>query len=354
MAIRNVNPTSVVRVACVYVGSVIGAGFASGREAWVFFARYGLFGLIGLGLTTALLCILAPVLIKTARSLGFSQYGDLYRHYLSPRVGVAADWITGLYLFGVLSIMFTGSVSLANHVLGLGRFVIAVTTAALFSAIAGPGLEKIATASTVLTPALVVGVTLLCIDHLCSSATTLSWEQMTPHVGHAVVHSSVSSLVYVSYNMLMCLGVFASLGASSNRSEDLMLGSVFGGIVLGVLSLLGFLTLRSVPAHLAKADMPFLSIAEQRGGLIYFAYLGAVWAAMATTAFSMLLSLTTRIAAVTRHHFGRIDQRAATVMMLLLCIPISYVGFAPLMDRVYVFFGLLGFAILALVVRLPE
>lgn len=354
VAIQDVDPASAARVACVYVGSVVGAGFASGREAWVFFARYELFGLIGLGLATAMLCILAPVLIRTARSLGFSQYGDLYRHYLSPRIGAVADCVTSLYLFGVLSIMFTGAVSLANHVFGLGHLAIAVATAVLFSAIAGPGLEKIATASTVLTPALVVGVSLLCIDHLSGPATAPSWGVMATSIAQAIMHSSVSSVVYVSYNMLMCLGVFASLGASRNKSENLMVGSVLGGVVLGVLSLLAFLTLSSVPAHMAKEDMPFLRIAEQRGGLIYFAYLSAVWAAMATTALTMLLSLTTRIAAATVRRFGSVDQRGATIMMLLLCIPISYVGFAPLMDSVYVFFGFLGLAILALVVRMPR
>lgn len=38
MATQRMRASSVLRVAGVYVGSVVGAGFASGREIWSFFA----------------------------------------------------------------------------------------------------------------------------------------------------------------------------------------------------------------------------------------------------------------------------------------------------------------------------
>ncbi len=44
----------------LYVGGVIGAGFASGQELVVFFVRYGAGGLVGILLSVALLISVQP------------------------------------------------------------------------------------------------------------------------------------------------------------------------------------------------------------------------------------------------------------------------------------------------------
>ncbi|OTA41527.1 MAG: hypothetical protein A6D92_05935 [Symbiobacterium thermophilum] len=47
---------AVFRVATTYIGTVVGAGFASGQETLRFFAAYGPAGLAGILLATLLFC----------------------------------------------------------------------------------------------------------------------------------------------------------------------------------------------------------------------------------------------------------------------------------------------------------
>lgn len=40
--------SGIFQIAAVYVGTVVGAGFATGREIVEFFTRYGIYGFIGI------------------------------------------------------------------------------------------------------------------------------------------------------------------------------------------------------------------------------------------------------------------------------------------------------------------
>lgn len=357
MVTQRMRASSVLRVAGVYVGSVVGAGFASGREIWSFFARYGSFGLIGIAAAALLFCILGAFLMRTMRIEGISQYGEMYRRYLPPRIADLFDSATTVYLFCVLSVMFAGSTSLAGSVLGLSPYWSAAMSAAFLVVLTAMGLDWVATGSSLLCPVLVVGVLLLCAERIVTGPIAPLGSAAPRPVMYMVVGSSVSSLVYVSYNMLLCLGVFASLASSKHTSAELIGGGILGGAVLGIMSCFVMVTLAAEPVGVAGADMPLLSIASRRGGLVYLLYLAAVWAAMVTTALSMLLSLMSRLGVLyTPHLRGHRKSRRASdcwlgPALVVLCVPISRIGFGLLVDRVYLFFGLVGFLILASILR---
>ena len=365
MATQSMKISSVLRIAGVYIGSVVGAGFASGREIWTFFARFGCFGLIGIAAAAGLFCILAPLLMRTMRIGSISQYGDMYRRYLTPKAASLLDSATTVYLFCVLSVMFAGSTSLIGTVLRLDPYRSAAISAVLLIALAAMGSDWVATASSLLCPVLVAGICLLCGEHTFTGPVAPFANAGLESVTCMVVGASVSSLVYVSYNMLLCLGVFASLASSKHTMTELIGGGILGGAVLGIMAFLVLVTLTAEPA--VSVDMPLLSIAHRRGGLTYLLYLMTVWAAMVTTALGMLLSLMSRLRNprpeglrlgephIEQPRTGRRSLRSSDwwlgPALVVLCVPVSYVGFGLLVDRVYLLFGLVGFIVLALILR---
>lgn len=63
---------AVLKIAGVFISTVIGAGFASGQEIVTFFIRYGRSGLLGLGV---------------AGALSFYMVGEFYPAYIKIRFG---------------------------------------------------------------------------------------------------------------------------------------------------------------------------------------------------------------------------------------------------------------------------
>ena len=346
MATQSMKISSVLRIAGVYIGSVVGAGFASGREIWTFFARFGCFGLIGIAAAAGLFCILAPLLMRTMRIGSISQYGDMYRRYLTPKAASLLDSATTVYLFCVLSVMFAGSTSLIGTVLRLDPYRSAAISAVLLIALAAMGSDWVATASSLLCPVLVAGICLLCGEHTFTGPVAPFANAGLESVTCMVVGASVSSLVYVSYNMLLCLGVFASLASSKHTMTELIGGGILGGAVLGIMAFLVLVTLTAEPAAVS-VDMPLLSIAHRRGGDLpplpddCLGCNGDDGPGYAVVPNVELRNPRPEGLRLGEPHIerrtGRRSLRSSDwwlgPALVVLCVPVSYVGFGLLVDR---------------------
>ena len=77
---------NVIKVVFVIIGTIIGAGFASGQELYTFFYSYGLNGILGLFLCNILISI---IIYKVLIIIYKNQKIENYKEFL--------DEITGLY-----------------------------------------------------------------------------------------------------------------------------------------------------------------------------------------------------------------------------------------------------------------
>ena len=58
----------VVIVDCVIIGTLIGAGFASGKEIYLFFSKYGIYGIIGAVVSSILTSVIILKVLKISRN----------------------------------------------------------------------------------------------------------------------------------------------------------------------------------------------------------------------------------------------------------------------------------------------
>ena len=63
-------------------GSIVGAGFASGREIMRFFSRYGVFSWIGIGLAVITIGAFALALLRKAKEADVTSLSQFCRTFL--------------------------------------------------------------------------------------------------------------------------------------------------------------------------------------------------------------------------------------------------------------------------------
>ncbi|MBX6378480.1 MAG: hypothetical protein IRY95_08015, partial [Clostridia bacterium] len=149
------RPPGPFAVAAVYVGAVVGAGFASGQEVLRFFSTFGTTGTAGLALATGLLTAYG-ILVLT---LGGLTRSSSYRDLLEVVAGGWApffDALLAVALFVGLAAMYAGSGALLAEGLGLPRWAGSLALAAASVATALRGLTGVVASLAVLTPALAV------------------------------------------------------------------------------------------------------------------------------------------------------------------------------------------------------
>lgn len=69
---------NMIKAICVIIGTIIGAGFASGKEICVFFNQYGIKGLFGIGIASCLTGIIIYKVLIQMRNIKVKNYN----HYL--------------------------------------------------------------------------------------------------------------------------------------------------------------------------------------------------------------------------------------------------------------------------------
>ena len=335
-------------IAATYVGTVVGAAFASGQEILQFFGYFGAWGLVGLLVTTALLVVFGYLVMEAGRELQARSYRPVIGEAAGPWLGRVLDWIITLFLLGSFLIMSAGSGAFFREHLGLpftlGSAIMALATWATVLA----GLGGVITAISVIAPVLLLSALGLglyaLISHWPGGAEGFFWAEPTRA---PVPFWPVSALVYTSYNLLLALAVLAPVGPKAER-RDLWKGALGGGLALGAAATAIFLAVMAQGRGGATRELPMLVAAAKAGPLVAWGYGLVLLAEIYTTAVSSLYGFASRLG--TEGNRFRLVASLATAGGFVL----AQFGFSRLVGIVFPVVGYAGIAFLvALALKNP-
>ena len=121
---------SYIEITSLYIGVIMGAGFASGRECWQFFGVFGQKGYFGAVFSTVCFVVLACMLTYIARSKNTSDLGRLISPFENRYIDNVIGWTLGIIYYTMIIAMTAAGGSLLNQQFGIskvfGGLVIAV------------------------------------------------------------------------------------------------------------------------------------------------------------------------------------------------------------------------------------
>lgn len=330
------------RITATYVGTVIGAGFASGQEIIQFFTNVGFQGFWGIGLAAVLFALFGFMILFLAEKYQSSSYGDLIRGICGNKIGRMIDfWIT-LFLLGGLCVMLAGGGAIFAEHLNLSYSLGVIITALIVIITVVFGVQGVMIANTVIVPIMVI-VT-LAVNWLVVGDRGLQLE-ITSLADPANSNWLISSFLYISYNMTLAVGVLAPLGRGIKDQQTVYLGGVMGGLILGGLIFLNNLSICAYYPQALSYQVPMLYIAGHYGKSLQFMYILILWLEMITTAIGNAYGLAKKVEA-----FSSWSYRTIVISSVILAIPFSYWGFAHLVGFLYPLFGYLSLFFLVFLV----
>ncbi len=336
----------VLRVAATYVGTVVGAGFASGQESLRFFAAYGRAGVWGAALATLLFCFYGFVVLELGHALRARSHREVLLHACGPRAGQLADVAVTTFLFAGLTVMLAGAGALVQQQLGLPAVAGTLLTVVATLLTVLYGLEGIMAANSVVVPVLAAAVLALCATSLHYHGLDLVNPGPAVRDLQAGGNWFVAAWLYVAYNLILSISVLAPLGAAVSSRRRRLAGALLGGLCLGVLALAIKL---AVAAHLPEAGrfpVPMLFLARTYPLPVQLLYTLVLWAEIYTTACAGAFGVARRLTDGTGWRYA-----PTVTTVVLLAIAGSGFGFARLVGTLYPAFGYLSLGLLALLAR---
>lgn len=113
---------STFKVAAAYIGTIVGAGFATGQEVLQFFNRFGGWGLGGLTVVTVLFIVFGYIIMDLGNALNAQSHLEVIRHCGGNILGTFMDIVITIFLFGSLTAMIAGTGALFEQQLKLSPF----------------------------------------------------------------------------------------------------------------------------------------------------------------------------------------------------------------------------------------
>lgn len=329
--------TSVFRIGATYIGTVVGAGFASGQEVLQFFGYFGARGIFGIGLAALLFMAYGFLILELGRRLGAESHLPVI-HYAGGRwLGGAMDVVITFFLFGALTAMVAGSGAIFAEQFGFARIWgnLVMALASVLTVLLG--IHGVITAISMVVPLLVIAVIGMSLATLVSRPIT--WETAALiEVSRAVIPSwPLSALVYVSYNIIIAVAVLAPLGQVTEDERTLRNGAIFGGLGLGTGAVAIHLAILARLPEAARFEVPMIYVAGRLSPLLQGLYSIILLTEIYTTAVGNLYGFAARMTKPGSNAF-----RLFTIGSGTLALFAGRLGFATIVRTLYPAVGFAG------------
>lgn len=322
------------------IGTLIGAGFASGQEMYLFFYRYGVNGILGLLLCSSLIGIVIYKTFQIIHNKNIVNYKDFlneifYRGKRQPKhkylnLCYVSNIIVNVFLLITFYIMISGFGAYFEQRFQISSVIGASIFSILCFMVLIKGIEGVKKANSLIVPILITIILIIGflsyenfdVSNLVFEANNYKW--------------ALQAIVYCSYNMILVIPVLVSFKKYISSKKQITIVSIFSGIIVFVLAISIFLVLTRDTADYSKIEMPAVYAIDKNFSWISEIYGSVILLSIFSTAISIGICFLKNITK---------DKNSFPQFAAIMCISgviISNFGFSNLVKMLFPVFGYLG------------
>ncbi len=333
---------SVLRLAFVFSGCFLGAGYVSGQEMWQYFGAYGTIGYCGFAIAMALIFLFGIMVIRLAQLTGLEETDRLMLPGQSRCLQIVIAVLELIMMFAVVSIMTAGVGALLEQLFSFPHIIGSVIFALLILTLALSGLRSIVSAFSVSVPFLVAATVIFGLISLSHAKPASSAAADTNHLLGNFLGSSVN---FSSYNSFMAVAIMAPFGKFVKNRCTAYLGIGLGTVGLIFVGLSVLTALSRFPGASVQ-ELPMLFVASSLNPVCAYIYAALLAAAMFGTGLSSFVAAVHYLS----EKFSLIRRRykLSCIAFCVITFAASLFGFGDLISVLYPLFGYFSIAFLAL------
>lgn len=334
-------------IASTYVGTVIGAGYASGQEILQFFSAFRDKGLISLTIATVLFIAFAHIPMLLGKRLNCGDYEKVISIGKSRIPQIFADILITFTLFGTLTIMIAASGTTFNQSLGVPMIVGGVFMTILLIVSLLAGLDGIVKALSAVVPVMVVTAFGMSIYYMLNPMPVVDvTKEVVINASPLIKHWSLSGVLYVSFNLIVSIAILVSMGQMAEDEKNILQGSVFGGLILGLCAMaLNFALVKNIHV-VGNADLPMVELAKSISSTMGSIYSVVLFLGLYSTAISCFYGVYVRFSK--SPVFSKLGNKTIILFISVISLCASMLGFANLIGYIYPLIGYGGIIIMIL------
>lgn len=332
----------VLKIVFVIIGTLIGAGFASGQEIYLFFFSYGIKGIIGIIISSILMGFIIYKTLIIVDKYEINTYKD-FLYILIPNKTVKKvnyfnlkniiNLVINIFILVTFFIMIAGFGAYFEQQFGLNSIIGSSILAGLSFIIFLTSVKGVVKANEILVPILILFLIIIGIMNLSEINLT--------ELGKYIIRTNqsnyiLSSILYCSYNSILLIPVLLTLKKYINNKKQIFLIGTISTLITIILAIIIFLILVRVDVDITKLEMPAVYVVSNMFRALEIIYGFIILGSIFTTSISLGTSFLKNVSK---------NKKSYTQIAVIMCITsivVSKIGFSNLINLLYPIFGYLG------------
>lgn len=326
---------NVLKVVFVIIGTLIGAGFASGQEVYLFFFSYGMKGLIGILISSIIIGVVIYSTFNILNKYKINTYKDFLNILLpkNTKLKIIANFIINIFILITFFIMIAGFGAYFEQEIGINRLVGSLILAIITFIVFMTSIKGVVKVNELIVPILIGFIFIIGIISI-KDIHILNLENYVIRTNYT--NFALSAVLYSSYNSILLIPVLITLNNYVKNKKQIFYISFISAIVTILLSVIIFLLLVRVDVDISKLEMPVVYVVSNMFKMLRYIYGVIILGSIFTTAISLGVSFLQNTAK---------NKKGYTQISIIMCITsviISKFGFSNLVSLLYPIFGYLG------------
>lgn len=290
----SMHKISTINIAFLYVGTLMGAGFASGREIWQFFGVFGEQSYLAVLLITALFVIFGMMTVTISKRLHTADIGKIIMPFENAYLESLFGYIIAAILFIIYIVMAAAGGALFQEQFGIHRVFGGFLLMLMVIATTLGGFERISKNFKYIIPVLLTIVFLVCLGIIIMDL-PVPGRDVEFEISPMTPNWYTAAVVYISYNMLAGIPILANSTQRAKTYKTALNGATIGGLLLGLSALIMDLAMLTDPGLSSESVLPILSLSGKLSDWVRWIYAVLLLFAVYSSATSNFYGFTTKI-----------------------------------------------------------
>lgn len=332
------NMGNILKVVFVIIGTLIGAGFASGQEMYLFFFSYGVKGMIGIIISSIMIGFVIYKTLKVVQENNITTYKEFLNKLIKTKnekisIENIINIFINIFILVTFFIMIAGFGAYFEQEIGTNNLIGSIILAILCFLILMKNVKGVVRANEILVPVLIASLVIIGV---------MSFKEINfPERQNYIIQTNQSSFIlsamlYSSYNTILLIPILLTLKKYLKNRKQILKISYISTIIIISLSVIIFLLLTKVDVDITALEMPAVYVVSNMFKILKYVYGFIILGSIFTTAISLGMSFLQNTAK---------DAKNYKRICLIICITsvmVSRFGFSNLVNSLYPIFGYLG------------
>ena len=324
-----------LKIVFVIIGALIGAGFASGQEIYIFFFSHGIQGLLGIIISSVLMGVIIYNTLNILNKYDINNYKEFLDVLIEKNSTIKniINIVINIFILITFFIMIAGFGAYFKQEFGINSIIGSIILAMLNFIIFNKSIRGVVKANGILIPILILF--LVIIGLLCAKGINILELQKYVMKTNGLKWI-LDAILYCSYNSILLIPVIITLKNYIKNKKQTISVSAITTVIVITLSIMIYIILLKVDVDITKLEMPAVYVVSNMFKILRIIYGFIILASIFTTSISLGMSFLQNTCN------NKKSYQQIAVIMCIISVLVSKIGFSNLVNMLYPLFGYLG------------